>query len=76
MMSFGLMILPTFFLIFVAPLWLFLHYRSKHQVSQGLSQEELQQLTALSGKAETMAQRIAVLESILDHEAPQWRDRS
>ena len=28
------------FLIFVAPIWLILHYRSKKQVSQGLSAEE------------------------------------
>lgn len=27
------------FLIFVAPIWLILHYRSKKQVSQGLSAE-------------------------------------
>jgi len=72
----NLTILPILFLIFVAPLWLFLHYRSKRQVSQGLSHEQVEQLTVLSGQADTMAKRISVLESLLDHEAPHWRERS
>ena len=32
------------FLIIVAPIWLILHYRSKRQVSQGLTEEEYSQL--------------------------------
>ena len=69
-------IIPTtLFLIFVAPMWLFLHYRSKRQVSQGLTDEEYQELTALSHQAEAMAVRIETLESILDAEAPQWRSK-
>ncbi|NRA55280.1 MAG: envelope stress response membrane protein PspB [Gammaproteobacteria bacterium] len=72
----NLTILPILFLIFVAPLWLFLHYRSKRQVSQGLSYEQVEQLTVLSGQADTMAKRISVLELLLDHEAPHWRERS
>ena len=71
----GLTVLPILFLIFVAPLWLFLHYRSKRQVSQGLTDEEYKELTAMGQQAETMGQRIATLESILDHEAPQWRNK-
>jgi len=64
------------FLIFVAPIWLFLHYRSQRQVNQGLSDEEYQELTALGEQAEKMAIRIETLESILDAEAPQWRAKS
>jgi phage shock protein B len=71
----NLTILPILFLIFVAPLWLFLHYRSKRQVSEGLTDEQFKELTTLGKRAETMGQRIAVLESILDHESPQWRDK-
>jgi len=36
------------FMIFVAPLWLILHYRSKKQVSQGLSEHEHRQLLELA----------------------------
>ncbi len=63
------------FMIFVAPLWLILHYRSKKQVSQGLSEHEHRQLMELSNKAEKMAERVQTLESILDAEAPQWRNK-
>ncbi|NVD06406.1 envelope stress response membrane protein PspB [Vibrio sp. JPW-9-11-11] len=63
------------FLIFVAPLWVFLHYRSKKHTSSGLSQDDLQRLQALSQKAEQMQQRVDTLERILDAETPSWRRR-
>ncbi|MBQ4833023.1 envelope stress response membrane protein PspB [Pseudoalteromonas sp. MMG010] len=61
------------FTIFVAPLWLILHYRSKKQVSQGLSEHEHRQLLELAQKAEKMADRVETLEALLDQESPQWR---
>jgi phage shock protein B len=61
------------FMIIVAPIWLVLHYRSKKQVSQGLTQEEYIQLSELSEVADTMADRIQTLEAILDVETPNWR---
>jgi len=63
------------FLIFVAPLWLFLHYRSKRKSEMGLSEEDNQRLQALSVKAESMQTRIDTLERILDAETPNWRRR-
>ncbi|RTR34328.1 envelope stress response membrane protein PspB [Shewanella atlantica] len=63
------------FMIIVAPIWLILHYRSKRQVSQGLTDEEYTQLNELINRADKMAQRIDTLESILDTESPQWRSR-
>jgi len=63
------------FLIFVAPLWLFLHYRSKKHASTGLSQEDLQRLESLSQKAASMQNRVDTLERILDAESPTWRRR-
>lgn len=62
------------FLIFVAPLWLLLHYRSKRKVAHGLSSEELEQLKALAERAENVQQRVKTLEKILDTEAPNWRN--
>ena len=64
------------FMIFVAPVWLIMHYRSKRQVGQGLSETEIRSLQNLSEKAEIMADRIETLESILDAEAPDWRNRA
>lgn len=63
------------FMVIVAPIWLVLHYRSKGQVSQGLSEEEYIQLSNLSETADKMADRIQTLESILDVETPDWRNK-
>ena len=62
-------------MVIVAPIWLVLHYRSKKQVSQGLSQEEYIQLSELSEVADNMADRIQTLEAILDAETPNWRSK-
>ncbi|QJR81902.1 envelope stress response membrane protein PspB [Alteromonas pelagimontana] len=64
------------FTIFVAPIWLILHYRSKRQVNQGLTAEEYAALQELAEKAEKMSERIQTLEAILDNESPQWRNRA
>ncbi|NQY47611.1 MAG: envelope stress response membrane protein PspB [Colwellia sp.] len=70
-----MMVSVIIFMIIVAPIWLVLHYRSKKQVSQGLSQEEYIQLSELSEVADTMADRIQTLEAILDAETPNWRTK-
>ncbi len=63
------------FMVVVAPIWLILHYRSKGQVSQGLSEEEYIQLSELSELADNMTDRIQTLEAILDAETPDWRSK-
>jgi phage shock protein B len=63
------------FMLVVAPIWLILHYRSKRQISQGLTEEEYTQLSDLSELADTMADRIKTLEAILDAETPDWRSK-
>ena len=63
------------FMIFVAPIWVIMHYRSKKKISQGLSQEEIHDLQQLAQKAEQMRERIKTLEAILDSDAPTWRER-
>lgn len=63
------------FMLVVAPIWLILHYRSKRQISQGLTSEEMMQLSELSEMADNMAERIRTLEAILDAETPNWRDK-
>lgn len=72
----GIIVAPIIlFMIFVAPIWLILHYRSKKQVNQGLTDEEYIRLQDLANKAEQMSDRIRTLEAILDSDAPQWRDK-
>lgn len=70
----GILIVPMIiFLIFVAPVWLVMHYRSQRQVSQGLSESEIADLNSLAHKAELLGERVKTLESILDAESPEWR---
>ncbi|RVU37168.1 envelope stress response membrane protein PspB [Rheinheimera riviphila] len=61
------------FMVFVAPIWVIMHYRSKRKITEGLSETELNQLNDLSNRAEKMADRIKTLEAILDAESPNWR---
>ena len=69
-------IAPTvLFLIFVAPLWIFMHYRAKGRARASLSEDEHTELERLAAAAESMRERIETLESILDNETPDWRER-
>ncbi|MCC2605509.1 envelope stress response membrane protein PspB [Planctobacterium marinum] len=72
----GIIVAPiVVFLVIVAPIWLILHYRSKKQLSQGLSEAEIKTLNELARQAEGMADRIKTLEAILDEESPEWRSK-
>lgn len=64
------------FLIFVAPIWLIMHYRSKRKVNQGLTEEEYRQMQQLADESERMAARIETLEALLDSQSPDWREKS
>ena len=70
------MIPAILFLVFVAPVWLVLHYRSKRQQGTTLSEAERRELEDLAAAAERMTERIATLERILDVEAPDWRNEA
>jgi phage shock protein B len=63
------------FFIFVAPLWLVLHYRSRKQINKSFSSENQKQLETLLSRTELLQKRIYSLEEILDNEAPQWRKK-
>lgn len=73
----GIIVAPIIiFLIVVAPIWLIMHYRSKRQMAQGLSDKEISELNNLAHKAEMLGERVKTLESILDAEAPEWRNKA
>ncbi|WP_261817207.1 envelope stress response membrane protein PspB [Vibrio gallicus] len=76
-MSTALIAIPlAIFLIFVAPLWLILHYRSQRKLDRGLTDQQREQLQQLSTQAIQMKQRIDILESLLDAQTPEWRNKS
>lgn len=72
-MSALLLAIPlTLFVLFVLPIWLWLHY-SHRQSGIQLSHQEMQRLSQLTEDAKRMRERIQVLEKILDAEPPNWR---
>ncbi|NIG88310.1 envelope stress response membrane protein PspB [Serratia symbiotica] len=72
-MSALLLAIPlTLFVLFVSPIWLWLHY-SHRQSGIQLSHQEMQRLSQLTEDAKRMSERIQVLEKILDAEHSNWR---
>ncbi|ATA22196.1 phage shock protein B [Gibbsiella quercinecans] len=63
----------TIFVLFVAPIWLWLHYSNRQQNGIQLSGQEMQRLAQLTDNAKRMRERIQALEEILDAEHPNWR---
>lgn len=61
------------FMIFVAPAWVVLHYRSRRRAESSISEHELMQLEELLAKLDKMSDRVATLEKILDERSPSWR---
>lgn len=72
----AIIVVPTvLFVIFVAPVWIVMHYRSKGRAQASLSEGERSDLEQLCAAADNMRERIETLESILDSDAPDWRRR-
>ncbi|EHM47536.1 MAG: envelope stress response membrane protein PspB [Yokenella regensburgei] len=63
----------TLFVLFVLPVWLWLHYNNRSKQG-GLSQSDQQRLLQLTDDAKRMGERIQSLEAILDAEHPNWRE--
>jgi phage shock protein B len=63
------------FMTIVAPVWIFMHYRSKQRAQGALSDGERLELDTLAVHADRMMDRVDTLESILDSETPGWRKR-
>ena len=63
------------FMVIVAPIWIVMHYRSKSTKQGGISEAEHSRLQELTQIADSMMERIETLESILDKETPNWREK-
>jgi phage shock protein B len=55
--------------------WIVMHYKYRDRRTSGFTEEEARQLEELLRIADNMAERIKTLESILDEEAPDWREQ-
>jgi phage shock protein B len=63
------------FLVIVAPTWIVFHYRAKANMVNGLNANERADVEEMMQVANKMAARIETLESILDVESPDWREK-
>jgi|TARA_Y100000310_G_scaffold337572_1_gene425020 phage shock protein B len=63
------------FLVIVAPIWIIVHYKSKNRTASDLSDAERMEVDEMIQVANKMAARIETLESILDVESPEWREK-
>jgi phage shock protein B len=64
------------FCIFIAPLWLILHYTTQRRNAQSLTREDEKMLSDLWQIANRMESRVKALETILDTQVPTWRDKA
>jgi phage shock protein B len=64
------------FMIFVAPIWLILHYRARNKSAKSLSEDEQQTLDQLARIAEKMEARMSALEKILEIDDPKWKEKA
>jgi len=64
------------FCIFVAPLWLIMHYTTQRRNAQSLTREDEKMLSDLWQIANRMESRVKALETILDTQVPNWRDKA
>ncbi len=64
------------FCVFVAPLWLILHYTTKRRTAEGLSREDERMLSELWQLAGRLERRVESLETILETSTPKWREKA
>ena len=65
------------FVLFVMPIWIFMHYKSRlRQQAPPAIPVQLQDAAELAAIADRMEPRVAALEAIMDAEAPGWRGKS
>ncbi|HET7306910.1 MAG TPA: envelope stress response membrane protein PspB [Gammaproteobacteria bacterium] len=67
--------IAVIFCIFVAPLWIIMHYSTKRRQAQGLTREDEKMLQELWQLATRMESRVNTLETILDSQVPDWRKK-
>jgi len=74
-LAIAFMVPAVVFMTLVAPIWIFMHYRSKQRSDAALSETERSEIRELEHRAMGMLKRIETLESILDVQTPGWRQR-
>jgi phage shock protein B len=74
-MTTALFVLTIIFMTVVVPLFVIMHYTTKWKATKGLSDDEHQMLEDLWKESQAMQSRVNALETILDNEVPDWRNK-
>ena len=74
-MTTALFVLTIIFMTVIVPLFVVMHYTTKWKATKGLSDDEHQMLEDLWKESQAMQSRVNALETILDNEVPDWRNK-
>jgi phage shock protein B len=74
-MTTALFVLTIIFMTVIVPLFVIMHYTTKWKATKGLSDDEHQMLEDLWKESQAMQSRVNALETILDDEVPDWRNK-
>jgi phage shock protein B len=71
----AMFVLTVIFMTVIVPLFVIMHYTTKWKATKGLSDDEHQMLEDLWKEGQAMQSRVNALETILDSEFPDWRNK-
>ena len=74
-MTTAFFVLAIIFMVVIAPLFVIMHYTTKWKATKGLSDDEHQMLEDLWKQSQAMQSRVNALETILDSQVPDWRNK-
>jgi len=74
-MATAVFVLTIIFMTVVVPLFVIMHYTTKWKATKGLSDDEHQMLEDLWKESQAMQSRVNALETILDNEVQDWRNK-
>ncbi len=74
-MTTAFFVLTIIFMTVIVPLFVVMHYTTKWKATKGLSDDEHQMLEDLWKESQAMQSRVNALETILDSEVPDWRNK-
>ena len=74
-MSSSIFTLLILFLVIVAPLWIIFHYVTIWRSQRGVSSTDEQVLSDTWESAQRLEDRIVTLESIVEEDNPEWKEK-
>ena len=74
-MDMGILVALAPFIMVLGIVWVSLHYKHLNKSVGTITEDQSVELTQMSKIADILDRRVTVLESILDDEVPNWREK-